>query len=193
MKNVFSTGGKIFDGIKEGIASTFKTVVNGIIGGINKVISVPFNAINKLLNKIRNVSVAGIEPFKDLIKKNALSVPEIPKLAVGTNRVKEEGLAYLHKNEAVVPEKYNPAITNESTKNALFDALTDFRGIQSIKSASIQSENTKLIGLLEKYLPSIEAGLDQNIVLDDGTLVGKLTPKIDSSLGSLASKRRRGY
>ena len=108
-------------------------------------------------------------------------------------RVKEEGLAYLHKNEAVVPEKYNPAISNESTKNALFDALTDFTGIQSVKSASIQSENTKLIRLLEKYLPSIEAGLGQNIVLDDGTLVGKLTPKIDSSLGSLANRKRRGY
>ena len=83
VKNVFSTGGKIFDGIKEGIADTFKTVVNGIIGGINKVIAVPFNAINKLLNKIRNISVAGVEPFKDLIKKNPLSVPEIPLLARG--------------------------------------------------------------------------------------------------------------
>ena len=83
VKNVFSTGGKIFDGIKEGIADVFKTVVNGIIGGINKVIAVPFNAINALLNKIRSVSVAGIEPFKSLIKYNALSVPQIPKLATG--------------------------------------------------------------------------------------------------------------
>ena len=83
VKAVFSTGGKIFDGIKDGIANVFKTVVNGIIGGINKVIAVPFNAINALLNKIRDVSVAGIEPFKGLIKYNALSVPQIPQLATG--------------------------------------------------------------------------------------------------------------
>ena len=83
VKAVFSVGGKIFDGIKDGIANVFKTVVNGIIGGINKVIAVPFNAINGLLNKIRNVSVAGIEPFKGFIKYNALSVPQIPKLATG--------------------------------------------------------------------------------------------------------------
>lgn len=83
VKNVFSTGGKIFDGIKDGIAGVFKTVVNGIIGGINKVIAVPFNAINKLLNKIRDVSVAGFEPFKGFIKYNALTVPQIPKLAQG--------------------------------------------------------------------------------------------------------------
>lgn len=83
VKNIFSTGGKIFDGIKDGIASTFKTVVNGIIGGINKVIKVPFDAINGMLNKIRGISVAGVEPFKDLWKKNPLSVPQIPKLATG--------------------------------------------------------------------------------------------------------------
>ena len=83
VKNVFSTGGKIFDGIKDGIAGVFKTVVNGIIGGINRVIAVPFNAINGLLNKIRSVSVAGIEPFKAFIKYNALSIPQIPKLAQG--------------------------------------------------------------------------------------------------------------
>lgn len=83
VKNVFSTGGKIFTGIKEGIADTFKTVVNGIISGINTVIAVPFNAINSMLNKIRNVSVAGVKPFSSLWSQNPLTVPEIPKLAKG--------------------------------------------------------------------------------------------------------------
>lgn len=83
VKNVFSKGGQIFDGIKEGISSTFKTIVNGLITGINKVISVPFNAINKMLNTIRNVNILGVEPFKGLWKQNPLSVPQIPKLAKG--------------------------------------------------------------------------------------------------------------
>ena len=83
VKNVFSTGGKIFDGIKDGIANVFKTVVNGLIGGINKVISVPFNAINGMLNKIRDVNILGVEPFKSFWKHNPLSVPQIPKLAKG--------------------------------------------------------------------------------------------------------------
>lgn len=108
VKNVFSTGGKIFDGIKDGIASTFKTVVNGIIKGINKVIAVPFNTINGVLKKIKNVNIAGVKPFKGLI--NTISVPKIPTLNVGTNYVAQEGLAYLHQGEAVVPKKYNPAL-----------------------------------------------------------------------------------
>lgn len=80
---IFSKGGKIFDGIKDGIANVFKTIVNGIITGINKVISLPFKSVNKMLNKIRNSSFLGISPFKDLWKENPLPVPQIPKLAQG--------------------------------------------------------------------------------------------------------------
>lgn len=83
VKDVFSKGGKIFDGIKEGVASTFKTVVNGLIDGINKVIKVPFNAINGMLNTIRGIEVLGVAPFKGLWSYNPLTVPQIPKLALG--------------------------------------------------------------------------------------------------------------
>lgn len=81
VKNIFSTGGKIFDGIKEGIASTFTTVVNGIIRGINKVVSIPFNAINSALSKIKNAEIAGFKPFEDKI--STITVPQIPELAEG--------------------------------------------------------------------------------------------------------------
>lgn len=83
VKDVFSTGGKIFDGIKDGIASTFKTIVNGLIDGINKVIRVPFNSINSMLNTIRGIEVLGVSPFKNLWSYNPLSIPQIPKLALG--------------------------------------------------------------------------------------------------------------
>lgn len=102
VKNIFSTGGKIFDGIKEGIASAFKNTVNGIIRGINKVVSIPFNAINGVLDKIRNIEIAGYQPFSGMISK--ISVPQIPELAEGT--VVKKGHPYLLEgkgDEAVVP------------------------------------------------------------------------------------------
>ena len=108
VKNVFSSGGKIFSGIKEGIASTFKTIVNGLVNGINTIIRVPFNKVNSMLNTIRDISVLGASPFKSLWGYNPLPVPQIPKLAKGTRYVPEDMLAYLHKGEAVIPEKYNP-------------------------------------------------------------------------------------
>lgn len=101
VKDVFSTGGKIFDGIKEGIVSAFKTVVNAIITGINKVVAIPFKAINTVLKGIRDIDILGQKPFKGLI--HTIDIPQIPKLKVGTDNVYEEGLAYLHKGEKVVP------------------------------------------------------------------------------------------
>lgn len=100
VKNVFSTGGKVFDGIKEGIVSVFKTVVNAIIGGINKVIKVPFDGINGVLKKIKNIEIVGIKPF-DWV--TTLSVPQIPKLSTGLNFVPyDEYPAFLHRGEAVL-------------------------------------------------------------------------------------------
>lgn len=79
----FTVGGKIFNGIKEGIVAVFKTIINALISGINTIIALPFKGINKILNFIRNISFLGIAPFKGLWEQNPLPVPQIPKLARG--------------------------------------------------------------------------------------------------------------
>ena len=81
VKKVFSVGGKIFDGIKDGIVTAFKVVVNGIIKGINKVVSLPFKGLNGILDTIHGLSIAGVEPFKWLTWR--APVPQIPLLAQG--------------------------------------------------------------------------------------------------------------
>lgn len=122
VKAVFSAGGKIFDGIKDGIVSSFKKVVNAIIDGINKVIKIPFDGINKALNKIRNVNILGHKPFDGLI--NEVSVPKIPRLKVGLD---------------YVPSDYFPAFLDEGERvltkqeNALFNSLGGFDGILASK------------------------------------------------------------
>ena len=121
VKDVFSTGGKIFDGIKEGIVSAFKVVVNAIIGGINKVIAVPFNAINGILDKIKNVEIAGVKPFSNLITR--LTVPVIPELAKG-GVLKRGQIGFLEGNgaEAVIPLENNKkwiSATAQALKSAL--------------------------------------------------------------------------
>lgn len=83
VKDVFSTGGRIWSGIKEGIENTFRTVVNAIIRGMNTIIAVPFNKINSMLNTIRNVHFLGILPFQNMWGVNPLPVPQIPMLARG--------------------------------------------------------------------------------------------------------------
>ncbi|MBR4656535.1 MAG: hypothetical protein IKO68_08230 [Oscillospiraceae bacterium] len=128
VKDVFSTGGKIFDGIKEGIVTAFKAVVNGIIGGINKVIALPFNAINGLLNKIRSIDILGFEPFALLWKENPLAVPQIPLLARGgVLRRGQVGVLEGTGAEAVVPLEHNTEWIQrvaDEMRNA-FDGVTN--------------------------------------------------------------------
>ncbi len=132
VKNVFCTGGKIFDGIKEGIANVFKTVVNGIIRGINKIIKVPFDAINGMLNKLRNLEIAGFKPFSGFIR--TLSVPQIPLLAKG-GVVDSATVAMIGEagKEAVVPLDRN---------TEWMDALAD-------KIASRTSSPSKIVLMLD--------------------------------------------
>lgn len=106
VKNVFSAGGAVFANIKDGIAETFKSVVNGLIGGINRVVSVPFNAINTALRKLKEISIAGISPFGFL---STISVPQIPHLA-GGGVINSRTLAVMGEGgykEAVLPLERN--------------------------------------------------------------------------------------
>ena len=123
VKDVFSTGGKIFTGIKEGIIDGFKIVVNAIIRGINKVIAIPFNAINNMLDKIRNVSILDMKPFSGLISR--FEVPQIPTLARG-GVVRRGQMALLEGAgaEAVVPLENNKKWI-AATAKALQVALTN--------------------------------------------------------------------
>lgn len=105
VKSVFSAGGAVFENIQSGISSVFRSVVNSLIRGINTVVSVPFNAIRNMLDRLRNLSIAGLRPFTWL---PYISVPSIPYLAKG-GVVQEDTIAMLHKSskEAVLPLKGN--------------------------------------------------------------------------------------
>lgn len=123
VKKVFSAGGKVFSGIKEGIADTFKKVVNSLIGGINVIVKKPFEAINGMLNKIRDVGVMGVKPFKGLWGKNPLTVPKIPALANGGYvKANTPRLAMIgdnrHYGEIVSPENKLQAMADDAASKA---------------------------------------------------------------------------
>jgi len=90
---------KIFKGVFDTFYSIVKYPLNLIIDAINTVIG----GLNKISFDIPDW-VPGIGG-----KDFGINIPKIPKLAVGTNYVQRDGLAFLHEGEAVVPKKYNPA------------------------------------------------------------------------------------
>lgn len=160
VKDIFSTGGKIFDGIKDGIVSAFKTVVNGIIHGINKVISIPFNAINGILDKIKSIEIAGVSPFEDLITR--LDVPQIPELARGgVLKRGQMGLLEGSGAEAVVPLEKNTKWLDEIASRIYSRITTQAGGgnagalSQNVTNNFYQTNNSpKALSRLEIYRQS---------------------------------------
>lgn len=175
VKNVFSTGGKIFDGIKDGIANVFKTVVNGIIGGINKVIAVPFNAINKMLTRIRDISIVGLQPFSWI---KTFSVPQIPKLETGAVLEKGQvGLLEGNGAEAVVPLHQNRKWINAVARD--------------MDGALGGTSNARVVALLTDILEALEEIAEMGLYLDGDTLVGGIAKRMDRKLGQLQASKGR--
>lgn len=135
VKGVFSTGGKIFDGIKDGIVSAFKSIVNAIIRGINKVVSIPFKGINSALKTIRDISILGVEPFKGLI--STIDVPQIPELAKGDVAKKNKPYLALLGDNKKETEVISPLST---MRKAFIEAMKDM-GLEDIKKIKMDLGN----------------------------------------------------
>ena len=145
VKNVFSKGGKVFTGIKDGILSGLKSVINALIRGINKVVAIPFNGLNAALNKLKNVKILGHKPFSKLIGN--ISVPQIPMLAKG-GVITSPTIAMMGEYAGA---KTNPEIVTP----------------QSILRETISSSNDELINaLLGATGRIIKAINDSNVTLE---------------------------
>lgn len=161
VKDVFSTGGKVFDGIKEGITSAFKTVVNAIIRGINKIVAIPFNAINTMLDTLQNAEIAGVKPFANMFTR--LPVPVIPELAKGGVLKKGQvGLLEGNGAEAVVPlennKKWIAATAQQLKRDLIADGILGTAGAaqQTVNNYSFVQNNTspKSLSRLDIYRQS---------------------------------------
>lgn len=58
--------------------------------------------------------------------------------------------------------------------------------------AAMKADNATIIGVLDRYMPSIPEIAHMQMVTDRGALVGELAPIMDKELGSIASRGRRG-
>lgn len=109
---------QIFSGIGDAIGSIFKGAINVIID--------TFNFLIRQLNKIR-IDMPGWVQDLTGWKGFGINIPEIPRLDVGTNYVPRDMLAVIHKGEAVVPKKYNPAAGGDMGMSS--EALSILRDI----------------------------------------------------------------
>lgn len=178
VKAVFSVGGKIFDGIKDGIVTAFKTVVNGIIRGINKIVALPFKGLNGILDTIQAVDIVGIQPFSWLTWR--APIPQIPELAKG-GVLKRGQIGLLEGNgaEAVVPLEKNTEWLDEIAKR-LNEKMSGLKSnLVTQLRATVNIENARFSNI---------AGTPDNGFTDLARAVGIQT----AGINSLANEYRGG-
>ena len=172
--SVFAAGGKIFSGIKDGIVSTFKTVVNAIIKGLNKVITIPFDGLNTILNKISKIEILGVSPFSWLTWRAPL--PQIPLLARGgivrkaTNAIIGEDGA-----EAIIPLENNTEWLDKVAQRL-------DRNTPSVNDGELLSKLDRIYDRLNRL----------QVVLNNGVLVGEILDDIDAGLADKQLLNARG-
>ena len=175
VKDVFSAGGKVFSGIKEGIEKTFKSVVNTIISGINKVIAVPFKAINSMLDKIRNVEIVGIKPFSNLISR--FNVPSIPLLAKGGIVDGATFIAGEQGKEAIIPLEQNTGWIAKVAQEIAHILEAPILGLgDALKGMQIQQPQNAYTDYNEVVKAFKDALSQMKVVLDDEEM-GKFVEK----------------
>lgn len=134
IRTIIETVGNIILGIIDSITNAIPNLLNAIlnfISGIGPAIENTADSIMRTITKVVNFTVSAIEYLVNLVVDGVngiisavnsvsqyvgINIPRVPKVTiqrfvpqyeVGTNYVPNDGLAYLHQGEAVIPKKYN--------------------------------------------------------------------------------------
>lgn len=196
----------VLNSIKSVITSVFgaiKGVVSNIWNGIKDTIS---NAISGAFSVVSNIigRIKGLFNFR-------FQWPHIPlphfSISGSPNPLKwlTQGVPKLH-----VSWYAKGAIFDKPT---IFDTMNGLKGVgeagpeavapisklqeyvsQAVSGnmADVEFIMSKILSLLERYIPGIAAESGHAIVLDDGTLVGRITPAIARDLANLEKLGMRG-
>ena len=134
IRTIVETVGNIIIEIIDGITSAIPKLLQAIVdfcGSIGPAIENSADAIMRTITKVINFTVSAVEYLINLIVDGingiisainsvseyvGITIPRVSKVEIprfipqyeqGTNYVPNDGLAYLHQGEAVIPKKYN--------------------------------------------------------------------------------------
>ena len=218
IKNVFSNVGgwfrNKFNSAKAGVQNAwsgvknfFSNIKNGIVNAFSNIkekLTAPFtkarDAIKKVADKIKGffkgeISMPKIKTPKFSIKPSGWKIGDlldgvIPKL----------GITWAAKGGIFdEPTLFNTPTGMLGVGEAGAEAVAPIDTLMSYVQAAVQAETSglaaglnRIIELLVMFFPQILEIAGQDIVLDDGVLVGRLAPKINVKLNDIRSRNARG-
>lgn len=205
-----STVSSVVNGVKSTISSglnaaknTVSNVLNGIKSKFSSIFESAKSIVSNAINKIKGFfnfswSLPKIKlPHFSISGKFSLNPPSIPHFSVSWYK-KAMDEPYMFTKPTLFD--VNPATGTAKGAGEAGDEvmigkdtmLNMIRQAVAIENAGLLDKFDLLIALLDEFFPKVLDMLNMSVVLEDGTLVGKLAPKMDEALGELMRKKERG-
>ncbi len=185
VNSVKSTVTSVWNNIKSVTSSVWNGIKQAIINPVNAARDAVRNVVNQIKGFFANMklSLPHIKlPHFKVSGKLSIDPPSVPKLSISW--YKEGGIMV------------NPTIFGFNGSSLLgggeagAEAILPLKGFYDKLDAMLSSKlNT---AVMEQYLSVIAKNSMKNIYLDDGTLVGKLLPAIDTGLSDYQIRNERG-
>lgn len=196
IKSIFSNN---LNAIKSSVSTVFngvKAVIQNTINGAKNIVKSGLNAIKNFFSKLKLKFPSIKLPHFSIKGSFSLKPPSVPKLSV-------DWYAKAMKNAMLLNQPtifgVNPNGNLMGGGEAGQEVVAGSSTLMAMIRNAVQNENAgiiyyldKLMSILTQYFPEILGNLEREMVLDDGTLVAKITPKVDKKLGDINRMKERG-
>lgn len=183
------------NGAKQSVLSIFGNIKDSIAEKINGAKQVVSDAIDKIKGffnfswslpklKLPHLSISG---------SLSIAPPSVPKF--GIDWYKDGGVMTKPTAFGINPATGNTMVGGEAGAEAIapIDVLQNYvRQAVAEQNANLEYYLQKLIDILAEYFPQILDNMGMQMVLDDGTIVGRWAPAIDMELSKIRKQKERG-
>lgn len=218
IKGIFSSIWNGIKGIVSNVWNAIKSIFSNNLNAIKSSVSTVFNGVKAVIqntiNGAKNIVKSGLDAIKNFFSKLKLKFPSIklPHFSIkGSFSLKPPSVPKLSVDWYAKAMK-NAMLLNQPTifgvnpngnlmggGEAGQEVVAGSSTLKAMIRNAVQNENAgiiyyldKLISMLAQYFPEILGNLEREMVLDDGTLVAKITPKVDKKLGDINRMKERG-
>lgn len=218
IKGIFSSIWNGIKGIVSNVWNAIKSIFSNNLNAIKSSVSTVFNGVKAVIqntiNGAKNIVKSGLDAIKNFFSKLKLKFPSIklPHFSIkGSFSLKPPSVPKLSidwyakamKNAMLLNQPtifgVNPNGNLMGGGEAGQEVVAGSSTLMAMIRNAVQNENAgiiyyldKLISMLAQYFPEILGNLEREMVLDDGTLVAKITPKVDKKLGDINRMKERG-